>query len=57
MGPQGGAGGLVPDHKHSQPPEPRALLCHNCNAGLGQFKDSPEICRAAAEYLEAWCGD
>jgi len=54
MGPQGGAGGLVPDHKHVQPPEPRALLCNGCNSILGFAKDSPELCRAAAEYLEAW---
>lgn len=54
MGPLGGTGGLVPDHVHTDPPQPRALLCHNCNAALGLFKDSPETCRAAAEYLEAW---
>jgi hypothetical protein len=52
--PQGGVGGLCADHAHTIPPQPRALLCHSCNAGLGLFKDSPELCRAAAEYLEAW---
>jgi hypothetical protein len=52
--PQGGTGGLCADHAHTNPPQPRALLCHTCNAGLGLFKDSPEICRSAAEYLEAW---
>ena len=47
-------GGLVADHKHSKPPEPRALLCGHCNSLIGFAKDSPEICRAAAEYLESW---
>ena len=51
---QGGQGGLVPDHKHTEPPEPRALLCHPCNIALGLFLDNPEVCRAAAEYLEDW---
>lgn len=49
--PQGGSGGLVPDHKHSNPPVPRGMLCHNCNSGLGLFKDCPEILEQAAAYL------
>jgi hypothetical protein len=32
--------------------EIRALLCFNCNGGLGQFKDDPEVLRAAAGYVE-----
>lgn len=29
----------------------RALLCFNCNGGLGQFKDDPEALHAAAYYV------
>ena len=30
----------------------RGLLCQNCNHGLGNFMDSPDILRSAAIYLE-----
>ena len=30
----------------------RGWACQNCNHGLGNFKDSPELLRAAADYLE-----
>jgi len=56
MGPKGGSGGLVPDHKHVVPPEPRSLLCGHCNSLIGFARENPEICRAAAEYLETWSG-
>jgi hypothetical protein len=29
----------------------RALLCFNCNGGLGQFKDNPQALHAAAYYV------
>src|SRR5688572_13021285 len=29
----------------------RALPCFNCNGGLGQFKDDPDVLRAAADYV------
>jgi len=45
---------LCTDHKHVRPPQPRALLCSSCNSLIGFAKDSPEVCRAAADYLEAW---
>ena len=30
----------------------RGLLCHNCNAGLGNLRDSAEMLRLAADYLD-----
>ncbi len=38
------------DHNH-QTGGVRGLLCSNCNAGVGQFKDSPEILNLAKQYL------
>lgn len=43
--------GLNLDHCHSTG-TPRALLCHNCNRGLGLFQDNPDYLRSAANYLE-----
>jgi len=43
--------GLNLDHCHTTG-KARALLCHNCNRGIGLLQDSPEILRAAADYLD-----
>jgi hypothetical protein len=46
-------GRLVIDHDHQKDVTGvRGLLCNTCNLGLGLFKDSPELLKAAAVYLE-----
>ena len=32
----------------------RGVLCRNCNWGLGNFRDSPELALSAASYLEKY---
>jgi|SRR3989344_6989218 len=38
------------DHNHKTG-KIRGLLCHNCNCAIGYFKDSPQLCSKASEYL------
>lgn len=48
------------DHDHKCCPEigrscgkcVRGILCHNCNTGLGKFRDDPALLGAAIAYLE-----
>jgi hypothetical protein len=43
---------LAIDHCHTTK-KIRGLLCTCCNQAIGQLKDSPELLRRAADYLEA----
>ncbi len=44
---------LCVDHDHDSPTmHIRGLLCDRCNVSIGGLKHSPEILRAAADYLE-----
>lgn len=42
---------LAVDHDH-RTKAVRGLLCHRCNAGLGNFYDRVELLREAANYLD-----
>jgi hypothetical protein len=30
----------------------RGTLCNNCNIAIGHFKDNPDLCVRASEYLK-----
>lgn len=43
---------LAVDHCHKTG-KIRAILCDNCNKGLGNFQDSPALLEKAIEYLKS----
>ncbi len=44
------------DHNHVTD-KVRGILCHQCNTGLGNFNDDPEILQRALDYLGETNGD
>jgi hypothetical protein len=46
----GGRGDFHVDHCHHSGAV-RGLLCHACNVGIGNMRDSPDLLEAAAAYL------
>lgn len=44
------------DHNHTTG-FVRALLCQNCNAGIGMFDENPDIIAKVLGYLSAFGGD
>ncbi len=48
----GGTHRLHIDHNHENG-EIRGVLCHNCNLGIGYFKDNTNRLLAAVEYLKS----
>ena len=46
-----GDGNYRVDHDHLSN-KVRGILCHNCNVGLGHFKDSPRSLQRAIQYLD-----
>ena len=47
---------LAIDHNHTTH-QVRALLCRNCNTGIGAFKEDKELLIKAIEYINAWGKD
>lgn len=43
--------GFCVDHDHKTG-KFRGILCHNCNAGIGMFKENIELIKLAVKYLE-----
>jgi len=47
---EGRGSGWRLDHCHDTG-KVRGVLCHNCNIGLGHFRDDPEVMQRAIAYL------
>lgn len=46
---------LAVDHDHTTGAI-RGLLCRNCNSGIGQFMERPDLLRSAADYVRKHAG-
>lgn len=43
---------LAVDHSHAASRKVRGLLCSCCNTAIGKLRESPDLLRAAIDYLE-----
>lgn len=46
---------LIIDHDHASEKR-RGLLCHNCNSGIGHFRDDKSLLQSAIAYLVKYQG-
>lgn len=50
-------GACCPDRNQTCGKCLRGLLCGKCNRAAGLAKDSPEVLRGLADYLDSWKGN
>jgi hypothetical protein len=52
--PEGLVWSMCVDHKHDDVKQVRGLLCADCNAAIGLFKEDSSILTSAIAYLAKW---